>query len=102
MRDTLKEIEKEISRVKGVLDHSVDGWWDWDISENREVYSARFLSMFGYTHDDFDDPESPDVWRSLIHPDDLRSALDAFERHCETEGAFPFWLKVRYAHKNGG
>ncbi len=55
-----------------------DGLWDWDLINNRIIYSPRWKSMLGYeTHEIGDLPEE---WLDRVHPDDrphLESLLAA-------------------------
>ncbi len=92
----------EILRLSGVLDHSLDGWWDWEIRDGRETYSDRWFGMLGYSRGDFENPDSPDVWRSIIKQEDLGPTLELFKAHVDSRGAVPFWTTVTYKHGGGG
>ena len=98
-RATISEVEEEIRRISAVLDHGIDGVWDWNILEDSEYYSPRFFSMLGYGPNDF--PPVPETWQGLIHPEDLTAALVNFEEHVRTGGKWPYWQRVRYKHKDG-
>ncbi|MEM6533817.1 MAG: ATP-binding protein [Myxococcota bacterium] len=78
---------------------SLDGLWYWDLENNDiEWMSPRFWTTFGY------DPKEKEhlasEWQSMIHPEDLRVALDNFRRHSE-DPDHPYDQTVRYRHKNG-
>lgn len=45
-----------------------DGLWDWDATTNHVYFSPRYLSMLGYTAEEF--PGHLDIWAKRIHPDD--------------------------------
>ena len=51
-----------------VLQATQDGIWDWDAKTNRLYYSDRYLSMLGYTREQF--PPQLDSWINVIHPED--------------------------------
>lgn len=52
---------------------SGDGLWDWDVVHNTVSYSPRYLSMLGYTPEDF--PSVPESWMKSIHPDDVERTV---------------------------
>ncbi|WP_425408166.1 PAS domain-containing protein [Hyphococcus sp.] len=86
-------------RLRLILDTSYDGYWDWRLQEKYEYMSPRFWEMFGY------DPSTkrhhPDEWQSIIFEDDLKLALENFDRHVETRGEHPYAQEVRYRHADG-
>ena len=51
-----------VARLSGL------GSWDWDIVENRIVYSDEYLDMLGYVQGDISG--TVEAWKLLIHPDD--------------------------------
>ncbi len=55
-------------RWKFALEGIGDGVWDWDVENNRILYSARWKEMLGYDEDEISD--SPEEWTSRVHPDD--------------------------------
>lgn len=52
---------------------SGDGLWDWDVVHNTVSYSPRYLSMLGYTPEEF--PAVPESWMNSIHPDDVERTV---------------------------
>lgn len=65
---TVKEQQQENERLLFALNATGDGLWDWDVQTGSVYFSPRYLSMLGYTAQDF--PSRLDVWKSKIHPDD--------------------------------
>ena len=56
-----------------------DGIWDWDLTENTLVCTARWRSMLGYPSDEIScDPE---VWLRAVHPEDDAEVRLAIETH---------------------
>lgn len=98
----LRSVEEEIRVQKELLEStylaSNDGYWDYDLAENRVFLSKGWKTMLGYGEQEIsNDPVS---WRKLIHPKDLRIALSAFERQ-KTEGSERFDKVLRYKKKDG-
>jgi PAS domain S-box-containing protein len=44
-----------------------DVLWDWDITANEMSWNTSFRLVFGHDRED----SSRDIWRSLLHPDDV-------------------------------
>ena len=79
---------------------SLDGMWYWDLEhQENEWMDNRFWELFGY------DPEEkrhdPAEWQDLIHPEDLKVALENFHEHLK-DPDHPYDQVVRYRHKEGG
>lgn len=95
-----KAILKETQYIfETVLEGTMAGYWDWDISANTEYYSPSFRAMFGYEEHEF--PNIPDSWQKIIHPEDLPGVLALFNEHVKSRGKVPFDNEVRYIHKDG-
>jgi len=78
---------------------SLDGVWYWDLENpENEWMSPRFWTLLGY--DPSEKKHLSSEWQDLIHPEDLRLALDNFTKHCE-DSCHPYDQTVRYQHKNG-
>jgi PAS domain S-box-containing protein len=78
---------------------SLDGVWYWDLEHpENEWMSPRFWELFGY------DPETKEhlasEWQHMIHPDDLKVAIENFEKHCANP-SHPYDQIVRYKHRDG-
>lgn len=78
----------------------LDGFWDMDLINGKEYYSPRFWKILGYEPEEKIHENRPEAWRELIHPDDLKVALNQFEHHISTHGRAPFNLEARYIHPN--
>ncbi|MEG2004743.1 MAG: diguanylate cyclase [Bilophila sp.] len=58
----------ENGRLLFAINATGDGLWDWDAQTDTVYYSPRYLSMLGYSEEQF--PGSLDIWKEKIHPDD--------------------------------
>jgi len=98
-----EKLEAELRTQKRILESVFEspstGYWDWKINEGSEFYSPSWLRMIGYEPGEL--PETPETWKSLIHPEDLPNVYLRFKEHADSQGQLPFYCKVRYRHKNG-
>ena len=65
-----KQAEKELQLT---LEAVTDGIWSWEFKTNELSFSSKYYTMLGYEPDEFS--ATYENWVSLIHPDDLESAL---------------------------
>lgn len=63
-----------------------DGIWDWNLKIDKVFYSERWKAMLGYAPDEISD--SPDEWKSRIHPDDYERILGLVHDHLQGNSAF--------------
>ncbi len=63
-----------------------DGIWDWNLKTDKVYYSERWKSMLGYEADEISD--SPDEWKSRIHPDDCVRMLGLVHEHLDGKSEF--------------
>ncbi|MEC4817127.1 MAG: PAS domain-containing protein [Scytonema sp. PMC 1069.18] len=89
----------ELQLLENILEITLAGYWDWDISGNREYLSPMFKQMFGY--EDWELPNTPETWQRLIFPEDLPQVVERFNQHIQSRGQIPYYNEVRYRHKNG-
>lgn len=77
----------------------VSGIWYWDLENPEEEWmSSKLKEVFGYKDDEI--PNTSEWWQKNIHEDDLKLAIDNFEKHCE-DPEHPYDQVVRYRHKDG-
>lgn len=92
----LRRAERRLQRV---LEGADEGFWDWDIANQRFVVSDRFETMFGFEPGERD--YSPEKWVEYVHPDDLVRAEESIRRHLD--GRAPsHTLELRVRTKSGG
>jgi diguanylate cyclase (GGDEF)-like protein/PAS domain S-box-containing protein len=80
--DELKRMNKQLEFSDNLwqfaLEGAGDGVWDWDIQNNKVVFSKKWKQMLGFDDDEpIDDIEQ---WQSRVHPDEytnVKQALNA-------------------------
>jgi len=73
--------------------------WYWDLENaEHEWMSASFWTTLGY--DPSEKQHLASEWQDIIHPDDLKTAYDNFQKHCQ-DPSHPYNQVVRYRHKDG-
>ncbi|MEL7130802.1 MAG: ATP-binding protein [Pseudomonadota bacterium] len=78
---------------------SLDGLWYWDLEQpEHEWMSEGFWQLFGV--DPATKAHRASEWQDLIHPDDLKNALDNFHKHL-ADPNHPYDQIVRYRHAKG-
>ena len=75
-----------------------DGLWDWDLNTGSLYLSERWCAMLGYGAGDMG--TSPEMWFSLIHPDDVAEVRTQIDAHLA--GIVPhFQSEHRVRHSDG-
>lgn len=114
LKDTEKALRLSEARHERILAASNDGIWEWSIDDKSEDglfhTSHSCWKHLGYTEKEVDSlPENErlSIWRSHIHPDDLRKAQRAMRRHFLLKESFDveyrmfdhegniFWMRSR-------
>ncbi len=70
------------------------GTWDWDIAENRIIWSANMESMFGLAPGEFDGSYGQFV--SRLHPDDRDRVLEAINAAMTHGANYDIEFRVLY------
>ncbi|MDI6601861.1 MAG: EAL domain-containing protein [Thermoanaerobacteraceae bacterium] len=74
--ETLREIEE---RYRLAVDGANDCIWDWDIKNGSIYLFSRTKRLLGYEEEELEDRF--DVWKSLLHPDDVDRVMGEIDRH---------------------
>lgn len=94
--------ESQIVDLRSRLDLAIEaaniGIWDWDVAKNRVSYSREWKLQLGYSEHEISD--SPDEWKSRLHPDDLPGVLRQLD-NLITLDASRFELEFRLRHEDG-
>jgi len=78
---------------------SLDGIWYWDLENPKfEWMSPKFWETLGFNP--AEKKHLASEWQDLIFQDDLKLAIENFEKHC-ADPNHPYDQIVRYKHKNG-
>lgn len=96
---TERELRKLTYTKEAFIDSSGDGFWDWDLKNDYEYMSPRFWEIFGYDYRER--RHHPSEWQKLIFEEDLKRALENFEKHVQSRGKHPYEQQARYKHKDG-
>ena len=60
---------------KFALEGAGDGFWDWDISNDKAHFSDRYKEMLGFNNEEVDN--NVKEWNNRVHPDDAASLEQA-------------------------
>lgn len=93
-------IDHEQQRMKFALQAAEDGIWDWNAETNHVYYSPKYITMVGYTKDEF--PSTADSWASRVHPDDYEHTVSMQLKIINSpEHGDSFECVYRFLHKKG-
>lgn len=67
--------------LQRVLEGSEQGFWEWDLQQQRMQVSERFETMLGYQPGEMD--VRPDNWPQLVHPEDFAAVHQSLEQHLQ-------------------
>jgi PAS domain S-box-containing protein len=85
-------------RLAFALQGADDGLWDYNLETGEVYYSPRWLEMLGYEPDEL--PGILETWERLMHPEDLKRALENFNDYLEGR-AEKYEVENRMHHKDG-
>lgn len=74
------------------------GLWDWDISNNKVVYSELWCQMLGFEKSEVD--SKFETWNHWVHPEDINQLMNSFSLHLKGDNTL-FEGEFRISHKNG-
>jgi PAS domain S-box-containing protein len=99
MRVDVTELKHAERRLADIIDGAEVGTWEWHLESGANVINERWAQIIGYTKSELE-PVGIEVWRGLIHPEDLARIellLEAvFKRRQEQ-----FHYEFRMRHKGG-
>lgn len=67
--------------LQRVLEGSEQGFWEWNLQQQRMQVSERFETMLGYLPGEMD--VRPDNWPQLVHPEDFSAVHLSIEQHLQ-------------------
>ena len=92
----------EVDILKLLLNRTGQGYWDWNIKDNKAFFSDEFLAIFGYNKNEpFPESDGFNYLHKIIFPEDLLSCQELFSKHNESKGSIQYEVEERYYHKNG-
>jgi PAS domain S-box-containing protein len=93
--EALRRSEERYELVEGAVN---DGIWDKNLLTGELYLSPRWKAILGYSDDEL--TSSDEVYRQLIHPDDIALIDDARRQYLEEDK--PLSVVHRLRHKDGG
>lgn len=75
------------------------GTWEWNIQTDELIFDDRYAEMLGYQKEELL-PATVDLWRKLIHEDDLQKTLDEIDNHFQNHTEY-YDIEFRIKHKDG-
>ncbi|MEF8704066.1 MAG: PAS domain S-box protein [Candidatus Accumulibacter sp. UW26] len=93
-----RALARSEQRLSLVLRATRDGFWDWDLVRNELYYSPRWWTMLGYIEGEL--ATDPDLWRRLMHPDDL-ARIDLAFAAALMSGTDAYQMEFRLRCKDG-
>jgi PAS domain S-box-containing protein len=84
---TQKLLSDSRQRLELALKGADLGLWDYDIAKNEAYVDQTWADIFGYSLDEI--PSSINWWRSVLHPKDRSTVVEAWNAHLE--GRTPFF-----------
>lgn len=92
-------LRDDSTMLEFIADAALDGMWFWDLdAPEHEWMSPSFWRTLGY--DPAEREHRAAEWQDLIDPEDLKRAVENFERHC-ADPSHPYDQVVRYRHASG-
>lgn len=76
------EENRKILRVdesNEMLECITDGIWEWDIKDDRRHFYPTWSKKYGYNYHEIN--STFDIWKSLIHPEDLEVVMNTVDRY---------------------
>ena len=102
LTDTLLRVENNLKEEKEVLEfileHTTDGYWDWDLKTDYEYLSPKLKKQLGYEEDEMEN--KPESWKSICDKSDLEKTEKRIKDHLDgiTED---FKSRIKLTHKDG-
>ena len=93
------QLDRERQRLQDIIDGTHAGTWEWNLQTGEAAFNERWAGMFGYALAELE-PFTVDSWERFVHPDDLRRANEALERHLAGETDY-YECDVRMRHRDG-
>lgn len=95
---TQKLLSDSRQRLELALKGADLGLWDYDIANDAAFVDQTWADIFGYSLDEI--PSSINWWRSVLHPDDRSTVLEAWNAHLDGHTSF-FEAEHRLKAKSG-
>lgn len=95
---TEQELQSSQEKFGQVMESSLDGFWDWDLTSDQVHFSPRWKAQIGF--DDNELPNSLESWESRLHPDEHDEVIRKLQAYLNKP--WGNWEEeFRLRHKNG-
>ncbi|MGI6424024.1 MAG: response regulator [Tepidanaerobacteraceae bacterium] len=91
-KELVKKLGEYEKKCKVALEGGQFGVWDLDISNKKLFHSNNWEKTLGYEEKELDDL---DTWISLIHPDDLPSVTNKYNKHFQRKEEFVVEYRIK-------
>ncbi len=86
-KDEKKSLIEQKNRLHNALECSLEGYWEWNIEEDKALYSKRWKEIMGYTYED-DEPKNLSAWLNLVDSLDLAKTNEKLRAHLDGKSDF--------------
>ena len=93
------ELAHDRERLQNILTGTHAGTWEWNLQTREIIFNPRWAELIGYTSQELT-PMTTQVWRTMVHPDDLAIASEKREQHCLGHSDH-YECELRVRHKDG-
>ena len=99
MRIDITQLKRAEERLTHIIQGAEAGTWEWNVTTGENLVNDRWAEMLGYTLADLM-PMTINIWRRLVHPEDLARA-DALLEHVFAREIDQFEYELRLRHRFG-
>nr|WP_320048254.1 diguanylate cyclase [uncultured Desulfuromonas sp.] len=92
-------LAKERQRLAFILEGTHVGTWEWNVQTGETTFNSRWAEHLGYRLEELT-PVSIKTWKELTHPEDMKKALRALQRHFSGREQY-YECEIRLQHKQG-
>ncbi|UQB43094.1 diguanylate cyclase [Thiomicrospira microaerophila] len=85
-------------RLWHTLNQSLDGMWDWNLTNDHVFFSLQLKTMLGYGPDEME--PHVDTWKDNIHPEDMPLVLQRMQDHL-ADRRERYQAEYRLKNRNG-
>lgn len=97
-RKHLDNVEKELQLLESILENTLAGYWEWDLSSDKKYFSDRFKKLLGNPNNSID--YSAIKWTDLIYQDDQSKVMKQYNDYINSGGNIPFYCEARINNIN--
>lgn len=87
---------EERTRLALATEAAAIGIWEWNTATNEIIWDDRMYEIYGAPRGS---PINYEIWKSYIHPDDLREQEMQLERISAEDGRGQLDFRIRHAHE---